>query len=478
MARFYKQTYLGASPHQTLCLLRYQQSLPFVPTEECYISRLPDELYIRVFEHLPPPGGLSKSSRDGKCLRYLRVSRRWRRLYETILYRNIDLPHDWRSVVRLKQLARSFEERPHLADYVRVVQLCMSKPNKMETLYMTDIVSRCRLLQDFSGLTPFSPLIWPVINVVRSLPYLQKLRILGEEERVPIQTLLKLFEMPMLAEVHFLNFGIDIGADRCGTISSQSAKSTLSYNRDADDNTQTIRDTRYHNVTTLILAGPRMQPQALKPLIQQPAHLTSISIDSLGTSDYGSQYDLETVQGLLDIHRSSLQHISLGAISSHDGQKNTIDLSKYPVLQTLQLSAQDFFCTLPSMAFAKLTPPSLRHIEVTYVGENEHDDRPSDVGIETVHWLEEFASHKASASSNKAGASTKLDSIFMDFLCSGYYQREEDSTWPWDYLIQALKYLAPHGIKLRFSKPSCSRKRWNELVECYKELRENGQRLN
>lgn len=100
-----RQTYLGASTHQTLCIVPYSHQRPLVPTEEFFLHRMPDELLCRTLGYLAPARTPNTGFKYEPCLPISLVCRRWERIYYSFFYRNIDLGYfGWQNLHRIKRL--------------------------------------------------------------------------------------------------------------------------------------------------------------------------------------------------------------------------------------------------------------------------------------------------------------------------------------------------------------------------------------
>ncbi|KAK3170312.1 hypothetical protein OEA41_009699 [Lepraria neglecta] len=455
------QTYLGASPQQALCILPYPRRQRFVPTGECFMSWLPDELFTQIFEYLAPPDHFYHESKYGECLDYPCVNNRWLRLYQPILYRKIDLGYSgWKSAYRLKRLARTLGQCPHLADHVRAIRIFLPTPKDAYIPIIAEIVACCRLLREFSENTEYSALIWPIFHAASGLPRLEKLWLAGQTSGPALQMLLTHFDLPTLKEVCLHRFGVGID-------DGPGAPWYPTANTPHDDLIQILANTRHHNVTTMDLSDPSAPPHITEIFMQWPAHLTNFSMDFLANSACGREYTFEAVQRLLDLHSQSLRNVRLGIIPCWHTQNGIPDFSAFPRLQSLQLSKYNLLSEPPYLASPKLRAPSLRHLRIYFNTEDQHSESAREFATEQVRWLNDFVSHKASE--------TKvLETIFIGFSPETHrwsINPDHDTIWPWDYLEQAAEALAHQNITLRYSTPGCTREEWRQTLSVLREAR-------
>ena len=78
-------------------------------------------------------------------------------------------------------------------------------------------------------------------------------------------------------------------------------------------------------------------------LLQWPSKLAKLSLTGLTCSSYGTEYTSDAIELILNIHRESLQHITIGKILKADKEYgNWIatgipDFSKFQCLRDLQI---------------------------------------------------------------------------------------------------------------------------------------------
>ena len=176
-------------------------------------------------------------------------------------------------------------------------------------------------------------------------------------------------------------------------------------------------------------------------------------------------YTVDAVASILDIHRETLQHITICNTVrhvNHDIYKTSgiPDFSKFPNLHELHLSAYNVLAEKPSEAATKLAAPLLRHLAIAFGSGDQHSVSVRDFSDEQVRWLAEFASQRQ--------LNTKLQSVFVDFeprwLEIHRIRPEDEILWPWEYLQQAEKELSLCHIDLKYREPVCTLDQWDQMM--------------
>lgn len=106
---------------------------------ECWISLLPDELLIQIFECLEPRASIQ------------RVCQRWNRVFDPFTVRHIDLgPDEWSTSRRIQALHAKLERYPELCAHVRSGSIQLEKPNAYHCGAIAPIITRCVALQSIA----------------------------------------------------------------------------------------------------------------------------------------------------------------------------------------------------------------------------------------------------------------------------------------------------------------------------------------
>jgi hypothetical protein len=450
-----RQSYLGSSPQRTLFIVP-RPPRPPPPSGECYISSLPDELLAQILDHLAPPTRFYHQSEYENCLGIPTVCERWRRLYEPILYRRIDLGYSgWQKPRRTARLVKTFEERPGMPGHVRDLDVQIYKPSDATCRLVTSVVLCCRSIRKLSLHMPMSPTIWPIIHASSKIPRLERLGLSGIGDGPALQMILAHFGTHPLTELKLNRYGlsVDDGPSAPWRSGSQSTYPNLDH---------TFSNHFYNGaVSTLILSDPSAPPYITKRFLQWPAHLTRLSLTFLIHSIYATQYSLGAMQELLNTQCESLQHVTIGIIPcAPNGIPN---FSHFLRLQTLELNRVNLFSEKPRVAAAKLSAPLLRHLGVNFCTEDQHHVNIDSFATEQVRWLEELVSYVGV----KSTASSKLDTVFVEFTPeTPYYTADEleHMIWPWEPLEQAVKALSRYGVTMTYSTPECPKQDWSRVI--------------
>jgi len=450
------QSYLGSSPQRTLIIVP-PPPRPSPPPGKCVISTLPDELLAQILDHLAPTNPYRYHPDYADCLQIPIVCERWRRLYEPILYRRIDLgDSSQRESHCTASLLKIFEERSSIAGHVRDICVNILPPSRNDTCRaVAHVVQCCKSLRELSLHMEMPPAVWPIIHAASKIPRLERLRLINFEYGPALQMTLAHFVMPSLKELELRGYGLSFN-NKPGARWHHVAQSTFP---DLDH----IFSKHFYNgaVTALNLTDPSVPPGVTKRLLQWPAHLARLSIRSLTCSPYVELYTVDAMQQLLDTQRRSLQHVVVGMI--HGETKGIPNFSHFQHLQTLQLSKHNLLAETPYEAALKLSSPLLRHLSISSCNEDQHEAIRNVFATDQIRWLEDFASHITA----KGTASNRLDTIFVIFypgVILGDFDEVEDQTWPWEYLEQAVQALSRYNVTLTYTEPFYTKQMWNDIL--------------
>ena len=441
------QAYLGASPQQTLCIM----PSPCVPTGECFLSRMPDEVLCSILGYLAP----ARTSRSGPkyepCLPISLVCRRWERLYSFFLYRNIDLGYfGWQNLRRIRQLEATLRLRPELCDAVRMVAIQSRRPSDVTCELIADILSYCYGLRGFKLHTGWTQSTWMILHSA-SMAQLETLSLSGFEGGPSLQMILNHFSLPTLQKVSLSRYRLGIG-DEPGVPWYPSPGAAH------EDLHSLLSLAPPCNVTTMELFEPSAPAHVTKSFLQWPARLTTLTMSSMVNSECGREYTIDAVQGILDDHRHTLQHITLGNLTC--GIERMPDFSSFTSLESLQIHGYNFFGeSSPRRAAARLDAPRLRHLRISFAREDEYETSYTDFESERIDWLKDFVG---------TPATNRLETVFVNFepdLLTSDLAWIDYATWPWHYVDQAVGLFAGHNVAMTYSQPRYSKKEWDQAVE-------------
>lgn len=470
MPKRLRQYYLGSSPQRTLCLISGPSHLPPVALGKCYISKLPDELLAEVFAYLSPETDYFDKPTYEQCPPIPLICKHWERVYDATLYREISFVErsGWQRR-RTSNLVKALQQQPELSKHVRKISVQLQHPSEAICRVIADTINSCRAIRDVSLRLDWSSNVWPIVQAVGKLPRLEKLQLFGEYDWGPSsQMIVEYFAQPTLRHLRLYGYGLGSRDEpRAPCLPTQISS------QDEIDKLSDLAHSHTSALMSLALQGPSALPHCTKILLNWPSRLVELSLSLLTHSAYKQHYTLDAVGSILDIHRESLQRITVGIISKKESNANSWtmsgipDFSKFHGLQELRLSAYNVLAEKPSDAATKLAAPLLRHLDMNYYKEYKDQDMEFQDGFaeEQVRWMADFATHTSAA---KRG--NKLESIVIDFdpdqyQCISLYERKE--IWPWEYLEQAEQEMTRCNIAMTHSEPIYTRDAWYQMVACY-----------
>ena len=422
----------------------YSRRRPFVPTGECFLSRVPDELLCHVLEYLAP-AHLNFGCKYGPCLAIPLVCRRWKRLYYSFLYRNVDLGGNPR---RIRQLDATLRQRPDLGDAIRMVEITFWRPDVATCKMIAYILHCCKGLRNFKLHTGWTQSTWIILNAAKRAP-LATLMLSGFEGGPSLQMILKHFNLPTLRKVSLNRYGLGNGEE-------PGAPWYPSSDTAHEDLKLLLSSVTPCNVTTMDFAEPSAPAHVTRSFLQWPARLTSLTMKFLIHSTCAADYTVDNVQPILDDHHHTLQHLSLGILPH--GIRSLPDFSSFTSLESLQINEYNLFGVSPCSAASKLKAPQLRSLEISFNTEDQHMTSPDDFGPDKIGWLEGFLDHITPRANN-------LETVFVEFDPEVTFLDPERMTWPWSYIDQAVGIFAAHNVAMTYTEPEIPKKEWDEEIE-------------
>lgn len=455
-----RQSYLGRNAQGELCLrVEPFRTVPIKRQELCYIYVLPDELLSEVFAYLPTKEYWeSWDEETEERFPLTLVSKRWRSIYETVLFHKIRVKS--RSLesplLRLRKLLAIVEARPHVRSLPRVIDLELRRPGAITCRSVADLLQHCTAVRKVSLQSDFTPDITLVLSAIRRLPLLENLHLSGSSSGPSIHLVLDTFALPTLKSLSLRRYGVrrssaDIDAPWPGVpvVPSQPELENL------------LPPNLYHtgNVTSLELSDPSTPAIVSEYILRWPARLVNLSLTWLTHSNCFRSYTTETVQRLLNVHRTSLKRITLGIIMGMP------DFSNFPCLEELSMSAYNVMGSragseIPSTALKRLSTPSLSYLTMSFSEEGQHPESASDFSSEQVRWIEEFAALKKS--SFPASRLARISIKFEPWADPTWASRE--NTWPWEHVEQAKQAASRLGLPLDYGTPPWSKDEWDSIV--------------
>ena len=288
--------------------------------------------------------------------------------------------------------------------------------------------------------------IWIILNAVKRAP----LTMLELSRGPSLQMILKHFNLPTLKEVSLDNFGLGNGEE-------PGAASYHSSDTAHNDLKLLLSSASSCNVTTMVLTFPKTPAHVTRSFLQWPARLTSLTMKAL-IHDF-ARYTVEDIQGILDDHHHTLQHIYLDMLPG--GIRDLPDFSSLTSLESLQINWYNLFGVSPCSAASKLKAPQLRHLEISFSTEDHHMISPHAFGPDKIGWFERFFDHMTPGTN-------KLETVFVEFEPEVKFwspDGTDDETWPWSYIDQTVGIFAAHNVAMTYSEPTITKREWDQATE-------------
>ena len=431
----------------------YPHQHRLTPTGECFLSSMPDELLLRILKYFTPAEYFYFESEYEPCLPTPLVCRRWERLYYSILYRNIDLGlSGWTKPSRINRLEATLRHRLDLSDAVRMVRIRLWQPSDATCEMIAHILTCCNGLRKFCLNTFFNNSTWVILNAAKRAP-LATLE-LGYGGGPSLQMILKHFSLPTLKELSINDYGSGNGEEPGLYPSSDNAHEDLSL---------LLSSASPCNVTTMELIEPSAPAHVTKSFLQRPARLESLTM-----SLFGAKYTVDAVQGILDDHCHTLQHISLHTLAR--GLECLPDFSSFTSLESLQIHGDNLFAESPCRAAARLDAPRLRHLRISFERQDQRETSCKAFASDKFGWLEDFVSHITPTTN-------RLETVFVKFsplVSISNLNWMDYGIWPWSYIDQAVGLFADHNVAMTYTQSRYSRKEWDQAVEREKNKMKKG----
>lgn len=245
-----KQTYLGASSTQTLCLFKPARSPPIEGEE--LTSSLPDELLAEILEYFAP-----RDWHERKTASFLLfMSRRWKRLYEPFHYRYLDMGSEgFDKEIRVVRLLKTLKTRPELCKHVRHVPIFMYKAKPSSCQLASEMLGLCNELCSISMNLQWLNITPNVVDALPKLHRLESLDLFGQNGGPSLATILRISEPPRLKSLTLDRYGVgrlnELGAEWPRGVSASTSDLEMAL------------PTKYHRtglITKLTLCDPACDP--------------------------------------------------------------------------------------------------------------------------------------------------------------------------------------------------------------------------
>ncbi len=395
---------------------------------KCFISLLPDELLIEIFDYLMPQASIQH------------VCQRWNRLSDHLLVRHIDLGSDgWSVPDRIKGLHSKLRRYPELCAHVRSLSIQLNKPDAYHCEAIAPIITLCGALQGVFLHTDWNVYTWPIVLAISELTALKTLSLSGTYRALPLEVVFDYFNQPSLRRLHFDHYCVR---------DSQPAMIAYPPAELAIRKLPERAGRHTSGVVELTLMNAATTPEASECVVRRSSRLVKLTLKNTWVSPYEERYSADAVQRILDIHRQSLTYIDLGLTLRTD--YFVPNFCAYPCLRVLRLSAHAFLDTVPETLSRRLSTPSLQHLILAYTTHSRQDTKSWHRHPEvSCQWLYDFATlHVASDGTN-------LCSIMIDFTPDflSYSDLDPDLIWHWECLIELKNPLSKHGLTFGSKMP-------------------------
>ena len=332
------QSRLGSSLQRKLCILPTPPRKTF---EICFISKLPNEVLVEILRCFP------------KAKPILHVCRLWQDFYEPIYYRSlIFVCMEQQEKTSVDNLVRTLEQRSDLSNYVRVLDLVLYKPRAAMVRLLVKLIGLCKLITTLECCSDRSSSMWLIIVAAANLDHLKRLKFKSRVMNLGEYTGL-VYDTPIQQTIGISHSGL-----WTGSVTQTFPHSLRNIFTNGQFNS---------TMTYLEIKDPLVDPYSTRILLEWPANLVSITIESLVHSRYSVQYTVDAIEQLLRSQRNSLKYITLDVIP---GLRAGIpNLSSFQCLQDLKLSAKNLLVEKAWDASVKLNAPRLRHLKIDFAPE-------------------------------------------------------------------------------------------------------------
>ena len=235
------------------------------------------------------------------------VCKRWELNYDATQY-GVILCDDFskgRQLCTWKVL-ETLRQQAELRHHVRQILVYRDYISEATYRRIADTIKSCGAICTVVLHVDWSTRVWPVIHAIDLLPRLQYLALLWSCGGVSLQMLLCHFNQPTLRFVRLHGYGLTRGDTPCVSNETPSQEEMNMFS--------VVARPRSSAITSLDLIDSSTSPSCAMILLQWISKLVRLSLSALTCSTYGSQYTHEAVESILNVHRESLQHVTVGKI--------------------------------------------------------------------------------------------------------------------------------------------------------------------
>ena len=311
-----------------------------------------------------------------KLVSIWRVCRRWRFLFEPIFYHTLSLGACSRSTLQQdSERIIKLKNHPRIAQHLRCISLRLCNPNSADVYSgAAFVLYQCTAIHTMSLYLTWSPEAQIVIQATKRFQQFESLTLSGPPHSISIQSVFLNFNLPSLRRLRLARYGITRSNSRC-TWWDQFRRLRYPYQsaRSAVSQIAKTVSPGSSSITELDLSLPTSVPEATELIVRWPARLERITIKNMTAEAWGESpsfaryYTVQALQRILDIHRPSLTHITVGMLPGirgiispeYYGPGHVPTISSFPALRFFQISAIDFFSDAPAKVAQKLRAPGL-----------------------------------------------------------------------------------------------------------------------
>lgn len=426
---------------------------------QCSIASLPDELLSQVLGYC----NSSLTYRETQ-LQLLLVCKRWRQSQEPFLYHTLNLGYDMdfghRGCVdstRRGNLLHMLRKNQHLAGYVRKLKFTLFYPDEKRRRFLAEIIDMCPQTRSFCLRSDWPSTMRPILDASSSLRRLETLKLSPSNGTLCPKMIIQQYMRSTFHTIDVSRFGLG----NCKTLGPPSQQY---FDGQSLEDLSLLADMNSSPITTAVLAQPEIPPFVIEIFLRWPEALVSLTLERLGYSSYRDMYTRGAIQGILDVHRTTLDHISISLMI--EGRVGIPDFSKFSLLKHLTLHNRNLLIETPEGGAYRLTTPCLHSLTVLWKTEANQQVSWSEYGSDHAEWFIHFAACKSSS-----GMLDKLENVYMDFYpvlgpvdgpsINGVQWRvTRNITWPWAFMEQTQRAFEEQGIKMSYPTPKWSKEGW------------------
>jgi hypothetical protein len=411
------------------------------------ITRLPTELLSTIFTYVAPVREWYWDVLADEWTILPLVCQRWRDTAEPFLYRRIDFRETTNNISIIQRqisiLRQTLDRRPQLGSHVRTLGLHIRTTDPETWHKLTHIVGRCHRLRWFTIEADFGPHLAVLVRTIPTFP-LDRLDLAWFATRPSLEVMLHMAHIPTL---QWLTLE---ALDRHNLPTPRAI-----WPEDEDEDNVLTSPPASSNIGIAAYRA-ELPLWIIERIVSWAVGLKSLWLTDVRYSAYGHEYTARAVERMLRTQRTSLTDLQLGILADDDD--HLLDLSDFPALDSLRLSAWDTLKRVPaSIVQRKLGSPHLRELILSFDMEDHTHCAYTDFDTAEVEWIRDFL-----------GTPNRLESMMIEFwpICP---EGVKLAFWPWDRLEEAAGLAGEVGVVLEYSMAPYEREElenpgdWDEL---------------